>query len=72
MTTRVELRLTGSVERYDEGGRLLEAQPFQALQLAAMSPAALAAALASLSEQLTASAWPAGPALVPESSPDGG
>lgn len=59
--TRVELRISGTVERYDSDGRLLEGSAVQPLTLAALSPEALADALAAITEQLTAAAWPAAP-----------
>lgn len=67
--TRVELRIAGSVERYDEGGRLLESLPLQPMTLAALSAPALADSITTLAGQLVAAAWPAAP---DEGVPDGG
>ena len=56
---RVELRLVGSVEHYDDDGRLLETQAIQPLTISAMSASALVDSIASLAGHLTAAAWPA-------------
>lgn len=67
--TRVELRIAGTVEHYDDDGRLLEALAVQSLTISALAADALAASIAALAGQLTAAAWP-GPAA--EAVPDGG
>lgn len=56
--TRVELRIAGSVERYDEGGRLLESLPLQQMTVSALSAAAVLDSLSSLAGQLATAAWP--------------
>lgn len=67
--TRVELRIAGSVERYDADGRLLESLPLQPMTLSAMASNALVDSIAALTGQLTAAAWPP---TTDEGAPDGG
>lgn len=68
MPTRIELRLAGSVEHYDDDGRLLETQAIQPVTVSAMSASALVDSIASLAGQLTAAAWPE---AADEEGPDG-
>lgn len=53
---RFGLVVQGTIERYDDAGRLVDQQAIQPVQVAATSAEALTASLAQLGEQL-ATAW---------------
>lgn len=61
MQTRVELRIAGTVEHYDDDGRLLETQAIQSLTVSALAADALVDSIAALTGPLTAAAWPDAP-----------